>query len=145
MAEQILATAVEASSDTDPMDALQDFGWLATYERDDGSLKAVCLYEVPLAYACGMALLGMSGLDMSSEAEKAQMEAELADAFREFVNIKASIFNVTDEEHVKLRAVHEGPGWPDELMSFMRGAKVSLHMHMSVPDLGGGRMLWLAQ
>lgn len=111
------------------------------YVTRDDHLAAILRVDLALGAHLGAAL-AMIPLDASTEAIKeGKLDADLFDAFREVVNVMASLMCRDGSPHVRLASVNScDPSLRDEFFSTLRDPETRLDLEVEIEDYGSGTL-----
>lgn len=82
---------------------------IATYVRDDGSVGAVCIFDMPLACAAGAALASIPPNVAEESVRDKKMSEAIYDNFKEVLNIASQIFCAPGGARVHSRNIYMAP------------------------------------
>lgn len=120
--------------------------YVAAYRRDDGEPVAAAITSFGGAVSMGAAI----GMMSAAEAEELvagtdALDGDLAEFFREVVNVFAKLLNSPTTKHVKLAEVHPVPGdVPKDLAEVVLNPRARVDWSLDVEGHPGGILTLLA-
>lgn len=119
---------------------------LAVYRFDDGSVAALCVAELDLAVAAAAAIAGMPAAAVAAATARSELDGDLAECYRETVNVLSRLLNSPTTPHVVLAGVHPVPGQvPADVARLALAPAARADYRVTVAGYGGGALTFLAR
>ena len=135
--------AVKKTTPMDPAEVGKSM--LATYLRDDGSVGALCIADVPLVAYAGAGLTMLPVGYAKEMAKTGELAENVQDNFGEILNIASRLFNSPRTPHVTLSEVKLKPVLvPPEVGAVISKPAHRVDLELSIPGYGDGRMTLIA-
>lgn len=131
LGSQVTCTALPAPSATRPE-------FVALYESGDGLPEAYIGFDSALVAYAGGALTMMPVEEVKATLQAPELTSVLVDGYREVVNIAASLFNVENRPHVKLRSTYTRDALPQDVVALLEGHGDQLHLKITIEGYGSG-------
>lgn len=117
---------------------------LAVYRLDDGTTAALCVAELELAVAAAAAIAGQPASAVTSATRQGDLDGELAECFRETVNVLSRLLNSPTTAHVTLAGVHAVPGQvPADVARLALAPAARADYRVTVEGYGAGTLTFL--
>lgn len=119
---------------------------IATYVDEDGAVAGVSIADLEFACRCGSALV-MMPLSVADEAiAEGQFEGDMADCYREVVNVLSRVLNSTDTPRVTLGEVYRsGQLLPGPVHTMIRTSPRRKDFTVAIDEYGEGRLSMVAR
>lgn len=132
----LLGSPITCTALPSPSAARPEF--VALYENGDGLPEAYIGFDRTLVAYAGGALTMMPVDEVKATLQAPELSSVLVDGYREVVNIAASLFNVENRPHVKLRSTYTRDALPPDVVALLDGHGDQIHLKITIEGYGSG-------